>query len=182
MSEAPPSDPLEGEDIATVHWEDARHWIGIYSDLIGFKLRLLERIERDLVNLPEAARVAASRDLDIIRSQMAGYEARLDLWYRRVWDLQGLWVDPEGNMVRYQEKEAALTRREAQLLTFLLAHPHRSFTAAQIMGQAWGDPALFPEEVRNYVHRIRRILRELRIPCQLINRPKHGYSIVFKGR
>lgn len=31
-----------------------------------------------------------------IGDQMHGYQARLDLWYRRVWDLQGLWLDPEG--------------------------------------------------------------------------------------
>lgn len=176
------SDPLEGEDIGTTHWEDARHWLGIYSDLLRFKTGILERVSRDLVHLPELARHAASRDLDLIRSQMSGYQARLDLWYRRVWELQGLWIDPEGNVIRYQDKQATLTGREAQLLSFLLDHPHRSFTAAQILAQAWGDPALFPEEVRNYVHRIRRILRDLRIPCQLINRPKHGYSLVFRGQ
>lgn len=174
------SDPLEGEDIRTVHWEDARHWIGIYSDLLGFKSGLLERIGRELLNLPEPARVAASRDLDIIRAQMAGYQARLDLWYKRVWELQGLWVDPEGNVIRYQGKEVALTGREAQLLGFLIEHPQRYFSAAQILGHAWGDPALFPEEVRNYIHRLRRILRELQIPCQLVNRPKRGYSLVFR--
>ena len=49
------------------------------------------------------------------------------------------------------------------------------------MGQAWADPALFPEEVRNYVLRIRRILVRLEIPCSVVNRPGHGYSLVFRA-
>jgi hypothetical protein len=40
--------PLEGEDIDTEHWEDARHWMSIYDDLIRFKLGLLDRVQREL--------------------------------------------------------------------------------------------------------------------------------------
>ena len=28
-----PSRPLEGEDLKTTRWEDARHWMSIYADL-----------------------------------------------------------------------------------------------------------------------------------------------------
>jgi DNA-binding response OmpR family regulator len=110
---------------------------------------------------------------------MEGYQQRLDLWYRRVWDLQGLWIDPDGRVVRHGGREATLTRREYQLLNFLIDHPHRYYTAAQILDQAWADPALFPEEVRNCVQRIRKILKQLDIPAQVLNRPKRGYSLVF---
>ena len=172
--------PLDGEDLATAHWEDARHWISIYDDLLRFKRGLLGRIDRDLTALAPIARQAASEDVDIIREQMDGYLARLDLWYRRVWDLQGLWVDPEGNMVRHQGREAHLTKREFHLLQFLLDHPHRFFTADQIKDRAWAEPGLFPEEVRNYVRRVRKILAELEIPCDVVNRPQKGYSLVFR--
>jgi hypothetical protein len=50
----------------------------------------------------------------------------------------------------------------------------------QLLSRAWSDPALFPEEVRNYVRRIRKILAELEIPCELVNRPARGYSLVFR--
>jgi len=33
-TEKPATGPLEGEDIETPHWEDARHWMSIYDDLI----------------------------------------------------------------------------------------------------------------------------------------------------
>lgn len=176
----PGAKPLEGENLATAHWEDARHWISIYADLLRFKRGLLARVDRDLTALTPVARQAASVDLELIRAQMDGYQSRMDLWYRRVWDLQGLWVDPEGNMVRHQGREAHLTKREFSLLQFLLDHPHRFFTAEQIKDRAWADPALFPEEVRNYIRRVRKILAGLDIPCDVVNRPPKGYSLVFR--
>jgi hypothetical protein len=48
------------------------------------------------------------------------------------------------------------------------------------MSHAWADPALFPEEVRNYVRRVRKILADLAIPVDLVNKPGRGYSLVFR--
>ena len=174
------SQPLEGEHIGTERWEDARHWMSIYADLLEFKRGILGRVQRDLTTLSPAAQKAAATDLEIIETQMGGYQARLDMWYRRLWELQGLWLDPTGRMVRHQGHEVALTKREFQLLQFLLDHPHRYFTTVQILGQAWADPALFPEEVRNYVRRLRKILADLAIPVDLVNKPGRGYSLVFR--
>ena len=179
-SAARPSKPLEGEDLATKRWEDARHWISIYADLLEFKRGILARVRRDVANLAPQAQKAAGADLEIIETQMHGYQQRLDLWYGRIWELQGLWVDPAGRVVRHQGKEVSLTKREFQLLQFLLDHPHRFFTTTQILGQAWADPALFPEEVRNYVRRLRKILADLSIPADLVNRPGRGYSLLFR--
>jgi DNA-binding response OmpR family regulator len=174
--------PLEGEDLETSHWEDARHWLSVYADLLRFKMGLLARVRREIPKLPVEAQKAASIDLTIIEAQMAGYQRRLDLWYARVWELQGLWIDPEGRVVRHQGREAKLSKREHQLLQFLLAHPHRYYTAPQILTHAWSDPALFPEEVRNYVQRVRKILRKLDVPCELVNRPGRGYSLIFSDK
>ena len=176
-----PARALEGENLETKRWEDARHWISIYADLLEFKRGILSRVRRDVANLQLPAQKAAATDLKIIESQMQGYQVRLDLWYRRIWELQGLWVDPTGRVVRHQGSEVALTKREFQLLQFLLDHPHRYFTTSQILGQAWADPALFPEEVRNYVRRLRRILIDLAIPADLVNKPGRGYSLVFRS-
>jgi DNA-binding response OmpR family regulator len=154
--------------------------MSIYADLLEFKRGILSRVERDLASLPEPAQKAAAEDLQIIEAQMHGYQDRLDLWYRRIWELQGLWLDPTGRMVRHQGQEVALTKREFQLLQFLLDHPHRYYTTTQILGQAWADPALFPEEVRNYVRRLRKILVDLAIPVDLVNKPGRGYSLVFR--
>jgi DNA-binding response OmpR family regulator len=155
--------------------------MSIYADLLEFKRGILGRVERDIPNLQPQAQKAAAADLQIIEAQMHGYQERLDLWYRRLWDLHGLWLDPAGRMVRHKGRELALTKREFQLLQFLLDHPHRFFTTSQILNQAWVDPALFPEEVRNYVRRLRKILVDLDIPVDLVNKPARGYSLVFRN-
>jgi DNA-binding response OmpR family regulator len=175
------SRPLEGEDLKTSHWEDARHWMSIYADLLDFKRGLLDRVRLDVASLQPDAQKAAAVDLRIIDDQMQGYQKRLDLWYRRIWDLQGMWLDPASRMIRHQGNNVALTKREFQLLQFLLNHPHRYFTTTQILGQAWADPALFPEEVRNYIRRLRKILVDLAIPVDIVNKPGRGYSLVFRA-
>lgn len=174
------SAPLEGEHIETTRWEDARHWMSIYVDLLEFKRGLLDRVRRDLTKLPPVSRRAAEADVGIIENQMEGYRKRLDLWSRRIWELHGLWLDPEGRIIRYQGAEATLSAREFQLLHFLLDHPQRYFTVTQILTEAWGAPDLFPEEVRNYVKRVRKVLAALEIPCEVVNRPRRGYALEFR--
>src|SRR5258708_35561861 len=83
-------------------------------------------------------------------------------------------------MIRHKGHAVALTKREFQLLQFLLDHPHRYFSTSQILGQAWSDPALFPEEVRNYIRRLRKVLADLGAPVELVNKPSRGYSLVFR--
>jgi DNA-binding response OmpR family regulator len=155
--------------------------MSIYADLLEFKRGILGRVRKDITNLNATAQTAASADLQIIEDQMQGYQERLDLWFKRIWELHGLWLDPAGRMIRHEGREVALTKREFQLLQFLLDHPHRFFTTSQILGQAWSDPALFPEEVRNYVRRLRKILSDLEIPVDLVNKPGRGYSLVFRA-
>jgi hypothetical protein len=176
-----PTRPLEGENLGTTRWEDARHWMSIYADLLEFKRGILGRMDRDLSRLQPIAQKAAAVDVEIIQTQMLGYQERLDLWFARLWELQGLRLDPEGRMIRHRGHEVALTKREYQLLQFLLDHPHRYFTTTEILGRAWADPALFPEEVRNYVGRLRKILLELAIPVDLVNKPGRGYSLVLRA-
>jgi hypothetical protein len=171
---------LDDEDITTTRREDARHWISIYADLIGFKLDLLDRVRDELPKLNPLAQKAASVDLEIIEEQMEGYRARLDLWYERLWDLEGLRLDPDGRLIRHQGKEESLTNREFQLLQFLLSHPHRLHTPGEIVGQAWAEPNIFPEKVRSYASRLRKVLTRLNVPCDLVNHPGRGYSLQFR--
>ena len=176
----PPSHPLEGEDIRTTHWEDARHWMSIYGDLIEFKRGLLDRVTSDLTKLPAPAREAAQRDVEIIATQMGGYQQRLDLWYQRVWELHGLRLNREARTLHYKSLTATMSTREFQLFEFLLDHPHRYFSVAQILSDAWAQPALFPEEVRTYVRRLRKRLAEMDIPCDIVNQPRRGYCLRFR--
>jgi hypothetical protein len=55
---ARPSRALEGENLATSHWEDARHWMSIYADLLEFKRGILDRVRSDVASLQPLARKA----------------------------------------------------------------------------------------------------------------------------
>ena len=136
----PVQGPLEGEDIETEHWEDARHWMSIYDDLIRFKLGLLERVKRELPKLHPVAQQAAHVDVTYIEAQMAGYYERLDLWYERVWKLQGLWLDPDGRILRHNGKEAVLTNREFELLEYLLRHQGHHVSREMLVREVWKEP------------------------------------------
>jgi hypothetical protein len=175
------SQALEGEDIKTTHWEDAHHWMSTYADLLGFKRRILDRVTRDLVKLEPTAQKAVKADIALIESQMAGYEKRFEIWSLRIRDLHGPWLDPASRTIRYRDRDAALTQREFQLLHLLLDHPGRYFSVDQILIDAWIESDLSPEEVRNYVQRLRKILSDLEIPCELVNRPGRGYSVEFRA-
>ena len=175
------SRPLDGENLKTTHWEDARHWMSIYADLIEFKHGILDRVRRDVNKLPPVARVAAETDLVIIESQMHGYQNRLELWHRRLSELDGPVLDAQSRTIRFRGTEAPLTVREFQLLELLLGHPYRYFTVSQILAEAWEQPNLFPEQARSYVARLRTIFAALEIPCDIVNRPGRGYSLEFRS-
>jgi len=51
----------------------------------------------------------------------------------------------------------------------------------QILTEAWAEPHLFPEEVRNYVQRLRKVMVELEIPCDVVNRLGRGYALEFRA-
>ena len=173
--------PLAGEDIRTTQWEDAHHWLGVYTDLLDFKTGILHRIDTELRAMEPVAREAASVDVTIIEQQMDGYVVRLRLWYGRLWQLQGLWLDPASRVLRHDGRDAQLTRREYQLLDFLLANTGRRFPAAQLSNLAWDGAGLQPQAVRNYVGRLRKLLTRLELPCEVDFFRGHGYSLVFRA-
>ena len=107
--------------------------------------------------------------------------ARLDLWYGALWELHGLWLDPEARLVHHRGREVTLTKREFQRLGFRLDRPHRCFTADRITGQAWDDSGLSHEEGRNYVLRVGKVLAQLGVRCDLVYRPRQGYPLIFRS-
>ena len=171
--------PLPGEDISSSRWDDCRHWIAIYAGLLQFKTELLEYIRLQLLKLPAEARQDASVDLVILGDQRARYEQRLDLWYQRVWDLEGLSIDPDGHAVRYGANKAPVTDRERQFLEFLVRHPHREYSADEILTHAWPESGLHEADVTMYVERVRSVLRSLALPCRLVARPGRGYALIL---
>jgi hypothetical protein len=165
-----------GENPTTTYADDAAHWMTIYRELISFQEGVLERDGHDGPGLSADAKARLSLDEAMLGAQLEQYRRRLEFWYDRHWELRGLAVDSHGLAVMHREQKVQLTRREFQLLSFLLAHPGQTFAASVLAQRAWSDSRLSNDQVRIYVARLRARLAPLGIPCRLVSHPRRGYS------
>jgi DNA-binding response OmpR family regulator len=171
---------LEGEDPKTLFAHDARHWIAVYREMIDFKDQLLERVEGQLQRLPKAARSdVADNDLGLIQSQLDRYKRRLEFWYGRQWELEGLEVEVDTRVITFRDRSVRLTKREFELLLMLVGHSPDFITPRQLLVQAWHDSRLPEETLRTYIVRLRAKIAQLEVKAEIVNKPRRGYAIVF---
>lgn len=149
---------LPGEDLGTDRPQEAARWVRIYSELVAL------HEERHPSQRGEQRAVADLRD-------------RLEEWRRRHLELAGLDFDSYARIMTVAGRSQHLTRRESQLLDWLLDHPGEYFTSEALIQEAWEDPRLAPEQVRTYVVRLRRKLQEVSAPARLVNRARLGYAL-----
>jgi len=173
---------VEGEDPATSFRQDARHWIGVYRQMIAFKEELLGRMRTNARTLPPSGRQdVMENDVALIEEQLIRYRRRIEFWFARQWGLEGLSIEERGRTISYRERSIHLTRREYQLFNELATRSPAYTSTAQLLAEAWHDSRLPEETVRTYIVRLRRKLAELGAPAQIANRPRTGYSLVFDG-
>lgn len=155
-----------GEDPDTDRPEEAAHWVRIYSELVALHEERLAR---------EAA--ASRKAVAALKATLEEIHARLEFWRQRHLDLAGIDLDAYARILTAAGRTTRLTRREAQLLEFLMDHPGQYFTSEALIQEAWQDGHLAPEQVRTYVVRLRRKLEAAEVPARLVNRPRVGYSL-----
>jgi hypothetical protein len=80
---------LAGEDPETPYHEDAVHWAGVYSELVGFKNDLLERLTQDRKLLSQAAMTELERDENQLRLELDRLKLRLSFWETKKEELAG---------------------------------------------------------------------------------------------
>jgi len=171
---------LEGEDSRTLFARDARHWIGVYQQMIGFKEDLLGRIRTQLAHLPAVARAdVVENDINALEDQLLRYRRRLEFWYSRQWQLEGLQIDHDGRTLTYRERVISLTKREFQLLVFLVGRSPNFVSPTRLLVEAWHDGNLPEETLRTYIARLRTKIVSLGVRAAIKNKPRAGYAIVF---
>jgi DNA-binding response OmpR family regulator len=172
---------LEGENPASTYRQDARHWIAVYRQMIAFKDQLLGRMRAQLDTLPPAARQdVIDNDVRVLELQLNRYMRRIDFWYARQWELEGLSVDAAARTIEYRQQSIHLTKREYQLFARLAERSPAYTRAEQLLSEAWHDSGLPQETVRTYIVRLRRKLAGLGAPVQVANMSRRGYSLVFE--
>jgi DNA-binding response OmpR family regulator len=176
-------DLLDHEDLDTPFASDARHWIVIYRERIALYSDLLERAREVLSRSASTSRAdGLAGDVAVLEKQMAKHRRRLDFWYERQWALEGLQLDRDSRMVSHRDRSIRLTGREFQLLETLAHRPGTHIRPRQLLVEAWRDSRLPEETLRTYIVRLRTKLAELDAGIQILNRPRHGYALVFNGR
>lgn len=154
---------MVGEDLDTDRAGEAACWVRVYAELVGLH-------EDRLATSPGAAAAEIEQVLDQLRG-------RLDEWRQRHLALAGMDFDPYARTLNIAGRMLQLTRREAQLLDFLLDRPGQHFTSEVLIRDAWQDERLAPEQVRTYIVRLRRKLEESQAPARLANKPRAGYAL-----
>lgn len=157
---------LPGEDLTTSTIPEVAGWIAIYEELASVLRSVLSRANGQA----EAVE---------LRTNLAWIENRLGTWRDRHAELAGIVIDRTTHTLRYAGKSLALTRREADLLDFLLRHPRRPFTSRQLSTLAWQNSRLSDAQVRTYIMRLRTRLREVGLEDVITVERNRGYGVTI---
>jgi hypothetical protein len=169
---------IDGEDPGTMRAADARRWIEIYSRLIEFKEERLERASTS--GDVSGDRRELQLDEQVVQTELARLRGRLAFWQRRHAELAPVDLDDHLGIISPTGDVVPLTRREDQLLRFLLRHPGAYFDTRNLAAKAWNDPSLASEQVRTYVVRLRRRLHEAQVRCDIHSERRRGYALLFE--
>ncbi len=154
---------LPGEDLEAATAAETSGWIVVYEQLSALLGAIIERSNDG--NQREA-----------LRDQLRWVESRRELWRRRHARASGIVLD-ERRVLAHGTRRVRLTRREVELLDFLLRHPGRRFTTKELASLAWRSPWLSAAQVRTYLMRLRRRLAEVGLgDVARLSRPR-GYGI-----
>lgn len=155
---------LPGEDLTTSALPEVEGWISIYEELASVLRSVISRAEG----------TPAAHELN---GNLAWIEHRLAAWRDRHAELAGVVIDPKSHMLTYAGKSLRLTRREADLLDFMLRHPRRPFTSKQLATLAWQNSRLSDAQVRTYIMRLRKQLRDVGLERAITVIRNRGYGI-----
>lgn len=155
---------LPGEDLTTSALPEVAGWIAIYEEMASVLRSVILRAE-------------GTRQAEDLQPNLAWIEERLATWRDRHAELAGVTIDRKEHILTYAGKSLRLTRREADLLDFLLRHPRRPFTSKQLATLAWMDSRLSDAQVRTYIMRLRGRLREVGLEHAITVVRNRGYAI-----
>ena len=153
-----------GEDLTTSALPEVAGWIAIYEEMASVLRSVISRAN----GTPQGAEL--TRELQLL-------ESRLGAWRDRHAELAGVVIDRKDHTLTYAGKSLRLTRREANLLDFLLRHPRRLFTSKQLATLAWQNSRLSDAQVRTYIMRLRHRLRELGLAEVITVERNRGYGV-----
>jgi hypothetical protein len=84
-----PNRLLHGEDPETTYLDDARHWLFVYEELLGFKHDIIQMTRRRAEELSDGAKEELmGTDIPILEAEERRLAARFEFWHGRVAELE----------------------------------------------------------------------------------------------
>lgn len=164
--------PMDGEDLDSQRSADAQHWLNVYRELVVLLQAQLDRATVEL-SQPSVGPDSRTRNATLKRilGEMQHAIERRDRWQRRYWELCGIEADAEAGSLALGGARVQVTRRELELLAFLVRNPNTTFSAGQLLARAWEEPTLSVEQVRTYISVLRRKLSAAGMPVRIETAP-----------
>jgi PAS domain-containing protein len=158
----------------------SRRWLGIYEELVSVTESLLDSAAGRAGGVSRVAREHLEEsEVRPLEARLAHLRTRRDHWAQRHREQVGVEIDVATGRVRYRDRTVEMTRREQQLLRFLMERPGTYFPARALLIRAWHASYLSEEQLRTYVARLRRKLAKLDVPCELVTQRQQGYALIF---
>jgi DNA-binding response OmpR family regulator len=95
-------------------------------------------------------------------------------------EIRGMLLDGRRRRLTFAGNDVEFTRQEWELLSILIGHPDRFLGAREILRLGWRAGEHGSDQLRTYVHRLRRKLDPLGLPCQLLSQHGLGYCLSFQ--
>lgn len=90
----------------------------------------------------------------------------------------GIILDPEQHELHYQSSTAALSRKEAALLEYLMRNTNQTLPRQAILSYVWGSDSEVEEgNLDNYIYFLRRRLKSLDAPVKVTTVHGVGYRL-----
>jgi DNA-binding response OmpR family regulator len=96
-------------------------------------------------------------------------------------ELAGTTIDSESRTITRDGRSVSFSKRDWELLTFLLANPGQWFTAEDLVRLAWRSTRYSAEQLRSYVMRVRRKMAPLELPFAVTSQQGRGYRFDLDG-
>jgi hypothetical protein len=74
---------MEGENRDSTDPDDIAHWRAVYSEMIGFKERLLRETEAEIEKVPATKPELAGNDIPFLKAEMERLRGGLAFWEAR---------------------------------------------------------------------------------------------------
>jgi DNA-binding response OmpR family regulator len=96
-------------------------------------------------------------------------------------ELAGTVIASDSRTITRDERSVSFSKRDWELLTFLLANPGQWFSSEELVRLAWRSTRYSAEQLRSYVLRLRRKMAPLELPFTLTSQQGRGYRFDIDG-